>query len=115
MTGIVQYLKNRCARVAIRNEAGAEVEPLANGSLPDRLINPEEYELPFYTPQEHITAETTEVADEQRRLVTPAVADLEIQKGGFSHWRAKRVRKFLGCHAHFRSRWKSKLNISKQL
>ena len=31
------------------------------------------------------------------------VADLEIQKEGFS--------KFLGCHAHFRSRWKSKLNI----
>ena len=22
---------------------------------------------------------------------------------------------FLGCHAHFRSRWKSELNISKQL
>ena len=31
-----------------------------------------------------------------------SVADLEIQKGGFSHWRAKRARKFLGCHAHFR-------------
>ena len=43
------------------------------------------------------------------------VADLEIQKGGFSHWRAKPARKFLGCHAHFRSRWKSELNISKQL
>ena len=40
VTGIVQYLKNRCARVAIRNEAGAEVEPLSNGSLPDWLINP---------------------------------------------------------------------------
>ena len=47
------------------------MEPLANGSLPDQLINPEEYELPFYTPQEHIPAEPTEVADEQRRLVTP--------------------------------------------
>ena len=43
------------------------------------------------------------------------VADLEIQNGGFSHWRAKRVCKFLGCHARFRSRWKSDLNISKQL
>ena len=48
-------------------------------------------------------------------LLTWPVADLEIQKGGFSHWRAKRARKFLGCHAHIRSRWKSKLNISKQL
>ena len=36
---------------------------------------------------------------------TRTVADLEIQKGGLSHWRAKRARKFLGCHAHFRSRW----------
>ena len=43
------------------------------------------------------------------------VADLEIQNGGFSHWRAKRVRKFFGCHTHFWSRWKSELNISKQL
>ena len=50
---------------------------------------------------------------ELRSIAT--VADLDIQKGGFSHWRAKRVRKFLGCHAHFRSRWKSKMNISKQL
>jgi len=23
---------------------------------------------------------------------------------GFSHWRTKRTRKFLSCHAHFRSR-----------
>lgn len=65
------YLKNKYPRIAIRNEAGAEVEPLANGSLPDWLINPEEYELPFYTPQAHTTAEPTEVTDEQRRLVTP--------------------------------------------
>ena len=43
------------------------------------------------------------------------VADLEIQKGGFSHWHAKPTCKFLDSHAHFRSRWKSKLNISKQL
>jgi len=47
--------------------------------------------------------------------LSQSVADLEIQKGGFSHWRAKRAGKFLGCHTHFRSRWKSKLNISKQL
>ena len=46
---------------------------------------------------------------------TNSVADLEIQKGGFSHWRAKRARKFLGCHAHFWSRWKSELNSSKEL
>ena len=28
-------------------------------------------------------------------------------RGGLSHWRTKRARKFLGCHAHFQSRWKS--------
>ena len=33
-----------------------------------------------------------------------AVADLEIQQGGFSCWCAKRSRKFLGRHAHFPSR-----------
>jgi len=32
------------------------------------------------------------------------VADLEIQNGGFSHWRSKRTENFLGYHAHFRSR-----------
>ena len=59
--------------------------------------------------------ETIEYLLEYLSPAPDAVADLEIQNGGFSHWRAKRVRKFLGCHAHFRSRWKSELNISKQL
>jgi len=36
-------------------------------------------------------------------IISPVVG-LEIQKGGFSHWRAKHTRKFLGSHAHFRSR-----------
>ena len=57
--------------VTIRNPAEAEVEPLDNDSLPDRLINPEEYELPFHTPQGHITAEPKAGANEaQRRLIT---------------------------------------------
>ena len=55
------------------------------------------------------------------------VADLEIQKRGFSHWCAKCARKFLGCHAHFRhagspnwisrsnSRPRQCLEISKEL
>ena len=49
------------------------------------------------------------------RTLLLAVADLEIQNGGFSHWRAKAARKFFGSHTHFQSRWKSELNISKQL
>ena len=70
VTGIAQYLK--CKAVTIRNQAEAEVEPLDNNSLPDRLINPEGYEPPFHTPQGHIAAEPTEGANEvQKRLITP--------------------------------------------
>ena len=70
MTGITQYLKRKCAAVPIRPQAEAEVEPLDNDLLPDRLINPAEYEPPFHTP--HATAEPTEGANEaQRRLITP--------------------------------------------
>ena len=61
MTGITQYLKRKCTtlKVAIRNLQKAEAEPSSpTGSLPDRLNNPEEYELSCHTPQEHATAET---------------------------------------------------------
>ena len=51
VTGVTQYLKRKYAAVAIRNQAEAEVEPPDNDILPDRLINPEVYELPFHTPQ----------------------------------------------------------------
>ena len=71
VTGITQYLKKKCPAVAIRNQA--EAEPLNNESLPDRLINPEEYELPIHTPQEHAVAVTDLEGDNeaQRRLITP--------------------------------------------
>ena len=61
MTGITQYLKRKCTtlKVAIRNLQKAEAEPSSpTGSLPDRLNNPEEYELSYHPPQEHATAET---------------------------------------------------------
>ena len=68
--GITRYLKRKCAAVATRNQAEAEVEPLDNDLLPDRLINPEDYEPRFYTP--HVSAGPTEEANEaQRRLITP--------------------------------------------
>ena len=70
VTGIIRYLKRKCTALAIRNQADAEVEPLDHDHLPDRLINPEEYEPPFHTP--HASAEPTEGANEaQRRLITP--------------------------------------------
>ena len=51
MTGITQYLKRKYTslKVAIRNQAESAPESHTS-SLPDRLINPEEYELPFHTP-----------------------------------------------------------------
>ena len=75
ITGIAQYLKRKCAAMKltkmIRDEAEAEVRSPA-GSLPDRLINPEEYEQPFHTPKGHVTADSTEGVNEaQRRLMTP--------------------------------------------
>ena len=47
VTGITQYLKRKCTalKVAIKNQAQAEPQSFTS-SLPDRLINPEEYELP---------------------------------------------------------------------
>ena len=54
----------------IRNEAEAKVRS-PTGSLPDRLINPEEYEQPFHTPQGNATAESMGVNEAQRRLMAP--------------------------------------------
>ena len=68
VTGITQCLKRKCAAVAIRNLlADVHVEPLDNESLPDRLINPEEYEQLSYTPQGHANAEPTEGAIEVQK------------------------------------------------
>ena len=68
VTGIIQCLRKKCTAVTIRN--GHQVEVEVNPSddfLPDRLINPGEYEPPFHTP--NATAELTEEELEQRRLI----------------------------------------------
>ena len=54
----------KCAAL-IRSQAEAEVEPSGNDSLPDRLINPGEYE-PQFT---HATAEPTGATE--ARLIAP--------------------------------------------
>ena len=74
---INEYLKQkyeilkRCIQ-AIRNTSQAETDTEADGSLPDRLINPEEYEPVLPTTREHTAAEHTEneepVSEERRRL-----------------------------------------------
>ena len=52
-------------KLAIRNQAEAEVEPSDIDFLPDRLINPGEYEPPFHT---HDTAGPTEGAHGARLI-----------------------------------------------
>ena len=73
VSGITRCLKRKCAAVPIRSlQADVYVEPLDDDFLPDRLINPEEYEQLSYTPQRHASAEPTEGANEvQRRPITP--------------------------------------------
>ena len=67
--GIIHYLKKKCIALtkAIRNQAETDVSSLPDSPVPDRLINPENYEPPFSTPQRHTTAEPTDGA--QRRLI----------------------------------------------
>ena len=59
----------KCATVPIRNQGEAEVESLDNDLLPDRLINPEDYEPPFHSP--YATAKPAGANEAQRRLRTP--------------------------------------------
>ena len=75
--GITQWLKKnfktlkRCVLATNQLEAGVEAEP-GTGSLPDRLINPGEYEPLPPTTEEHTAAEHTEepVNEEPRRLIS---------------------------------------------
>ena len=73
VTGIAQYLKRKCTAVAIRNGLQAEAEMRSpTDTLPDRLVNPGEYEPPFHTSQQHTTAEPTEeeqLINETQRLI----------------------------------------------
>ena len=73
VTCIGQYQKNKCPAVAIRNvhQAETEVEPQDNDSLPDRLLNPRQYEPPFHTPQQNATAEPTENEGLVQKELTP--------------------------------------------
>ena len=79
--GIIQCLKRkyetfkRCVQ-STRNSSQAETDTEAEsdtGSLPDRLINPEEYEPVLLTAEKHTAAEATESIDpagnkEERKL-----------------------------------------------
>ena len=73
VTGISQYLKKKCAAVAITNvhQAEAEVEPADINFLPDRLVNPGQYEPPLHTPLQYTTAEPTEKEGLVQKELTP--------------------------------------------
>ena len=62
--GIIHYLKRKCIALtkAIRNQAQTDVTSSPGSPVPDRLINPEDYEPPFSAPQGHTTAEPTDGA-----------------------------------------------------
>ena len=58
--------------LAITNEAETNLEAESDASsLPDRLINPEEYKPELHTSEEHTAAEPTEVLSEDPRRLTP--------------------------------------------
>ena len=73
VTGITQYLKRKFAalKVATMNQNESKTELTSStDSLPDRLLNPDDYESSLYTPRRR--AEPTEGTNEaQRRLMSP--------------------------------------------
>ena len=71
VTGIAHYLKMKCAAARVVHDE-VEVEPQDIDSLPDRLVNPEEYEQQFYSPRGHTAAEPTENVNEAQRMLIPA-------------------------------------------
>ena len=65
-----RHLKRRV--LAIMNQAETDLEAESvSGSLPDRLINPEEYKPELHTSEENTAAEPTEVLSEDPRRLTP--------------------------------------------
>ena len=75
VTGIAQYLKMKCAAATMARDGEVEEEPQDIGSLPDRLVNPGEYEPQFFTPNGHTAAEPTEekeMLNGSQRMLIPA-------------------------------------------
>ena len=72
VTGIAQYLKIKCVAARVARDGEVEVEPQDIGSLPDRLVNPGDYEPQFYSPRGHTAAEPTEMVNEAQRMLIPA-------------------------------------------
>ena len=69
VTGIIQCLRKKCTTETTRNELQieAEVEPV-DGTLPDRLINPGDYEPPLHTTNANAEPAEELVNKAQKRL-----------------------------------------------
>ena len=73
--GIAQYVKRKYTALRVTTTIGhvPQENTQFTGSLPHRLMNPEEYDPSLYSPQEQASAEPTEeeelVNENQRRLV----------------------------------------------
>ena len=57
-------LPARCTSADVQSESDT-------GSLPDRLVNPQEYEPVLSTRREHTAAESTEPDNEYKRKLSP--------------------------------------------
>ena len=71
VTGIAHYLKMKCAAARVVHGAEVEEEPQDIDSLPDRLVNPGEYEPHFYSPKGHNAAKPSEMVNEAQRMLIP--------------------------------------------
>ena len=74
VTGIAQYLKRKCVAIRRLHHVEVKVESSDIDTLPDRLVNPGEYEPLLDTPEEHMTAEQTEqkeMVNEAQERLTP--------------------------------------------
>ena len=68
--GVAQYLKTKFLAIATTNVHQQEAE--VDSSLPDRLINPMEYEPPRHTPHQNSISEPAEaelVGEARKRLI----------------------------------------------
>ena len=71
VTGIIRYLKSMCAslKTCMTQVRDGETETESDtGSLPDRLINPGEYEPLLQSAQEHTAANPTKRPNARRQI-----------------------------------------------
>ena len=71
--GVSQYLKRKCVGIRRVHQVETKVESSDIDTLPDRLVNPSEYEPLLHSADGHMTESTEgkELANETQRRLTP--------------------------------------------